>query len=73
MLGQSLSRTELANRWGISVKTVDRLRETGQLSWIDLSTGAKKPLIRFPLAGIERFEKERGGHAPSENEVSTNA
>ncbi|MGO9116831.1 MAG: helix-turn-helix domain-containing protein [Desulfomonilaceae bacterium] len=66
MDAQSLSRRELATRWGISVKTVDRLRETGQLPWIDLSTSPRKPLVRFPLAEIERFERERRGHRPAD-------
>jgi hypothetical protein len=66
MNGQSLSRIELAKRWRVCIKTVDRLSETGQLSWIDLATSPGKPLVRFPLAEIERFEKERGSQSCQE-------
>lgn len=55
-----LTRKQLSERWGISVVTVDRLRASGCLPWIDLSAGrGEKPLVRFPLAIIELLETQR--------------
>jgi len=54
-----LSRRDLAVRWGISVKTVDRMRESGQIPWIYFS-GRRgiRPVVRFALTDVEVFEAE---------------
>jgi hypothetical protein len=53
-----LSRQELARRWGTSMKTVDRLRNSGKLAWIDIAGGrGTRPLVRFHLRDLERFEQ----------------
>jgi hypothetical protein len=52
-----LTREQLASRWNVSVRTVDRLRQRGQLSWVDVSGGAgARPLVRFSLREIEAYE-----------------
>jgi hypothetical protein len=58
-INNHLSRTELALRWNVSTKTVDRLRQRGILPWVDMSAGpGKRPLVRFMLADIELFEQQ---------------
>jgi hypothetical protein len=57
-MSEYFSRVKLAARWGVSVKTLDRLRESGRLPWVDVSAGrGKRPLVRFMLADVERFEQ----------------
>jgi len=52
-----LTRNDLSSRWGVTVKTVDRLRRRGLLPWLDLSGGqGGKSLVRFSLADVEAFE-----------------
>lgn len=52
------SRTALASRWKVSVKTIDRLREFGKLPWIDIAGGrGARPIVRFTLADVEAFEQ----------------
>jgi hypothetical protein len=67
-----LTRNDLSGRWGVTVKTVDRLRRRGLLPWLDLSGGqGGKSLVRFLLSDIEAFEARNrmaprakdGGHA----------
>lgn len=54
---ERLSRSELADRWGVTTKTVDRLRVAGILPWVDLAAGrGAKPLVRFLLADIIDYE-----------------
>jgi len=56
-----VSRRELARRWGCSLKTIDRLRCTGRLAWVDLGargTGTR-PTIRFRMSDILVFEHSR--------------
>ena len=45
-----LTKQELADRWGVSQKTIDEYRKEGILSEI------KIPAIRFPIAYIEELE-----------------
>ncbi len=53
-----LSRQGLAGRWGVSVRTVDRLRKDGRLPWVDLSGGAgARPIVRFRLCDVEHYEE----------------
>ncbi len=55
---QYLSRTGLAARWHVSVKTIDRLREADKLPWVDLSAGhGPRPLVRFKIEDVEAFEQ----------------
>lgn len=54
-----LTRQALANRWSVSVRTIDRLRQDGILPWIDLNNGhGAKPMVRFPLKDIEDHEQK---------------
>jgi len=53
-----LSRAQLALRWGCSIKTIDRLKRLGRLPWLNISgKDGKRPMIRFPLSGIQEFEE----------------
>lgn len=53
-----LTRRTLAERWGVSPQTVDRLRQAGKLPWLDLSAGqGRKPLVRFSPTVIEDLER----------------
>lgn len=68
-----LTREQLAGRWGVTVKTVDRLRQRGLLPWMDLSGGhGKKSLVRFSIWDIQKYET-RNRMAPLEKEVGRNA
>jgi hypothetical protein len=52
-----LSRKDLASRWTVSVRTIDRLRKDGRLPWVDLSGGAgARPIVRFRLRDVEDYE-----------------
>lgn len=52
-----LSRAELAQRWGVTAKTIDRLRKSGRLPWLDLTNGrGGKPLVRFREGDIQAYE-----------------
>jgi len=58
---QSINRRDLARRWGVSVRTVDRIRQSGQLPWIDLRNGAgARPLVRFRIPDVEAYEAQVG-------------
>ena len=60
-----LTRQQLARRWSVSVRTVDRLRQKGQLPWIDLSGGSgARPVVRFRVSEIEDYESlmSQGAH-----------
>jgi MarR-like DNA-binding transcriptional regulator SgrR of sgrS sRNA len=59
MTDQTLfTRAELAERWHCSTRTIDRLRRLRRLAWLNISgKQGRKPLIRFPLNGIQKFEQ----------------
>jgi hypothetical protein len=60
-----LSRESLAIRWNTSTRTIDRLRKTGRLRWIDLAAGrGARPIVRFRLVDVEIFEREQIRDAP---------
>lgn len=52
----SISQEELAARWNVSRKTLDRLRRQG-LAAIRARHPKAHSVLRFPLAWVERFEK----------------
>ncbi|MFH1236169.1 MAG: helix-turn-helix domain-containing protein [Parcubacteria group bacterium] len=54
-----LTRDELAKRWAVSPQTIDRLRKSGRLPWINLATSGTKPSVRFSMADVEAVEAER--------------
>jgi hypothetical protein len=61
-----ISRSELAERWAVTSKTIDRLRKRGDLPWIDVTSGkGKKPLVRFMIIDVEAYET-RNRKAPFE-------
>jgi hypothetical protein len=63
---QRLSRDQLAERWGISPRTVDRMRMDGRIPWLDLSGGkGNRPLVRFKLDDILAYE-ERFRQCPAD-------
>ena len=33
------TRAALAKRWGVTCRTIDRLRQAGKLPWIDIAVG----------------------------------
>ena len=52
-----LTRQELAARWRVTCRTVDRLRRLGILRWQDLRKGtAGRPIVRFLIQDIENYE-----------------
>ncbi len=54
-----LNRNDLAERWGTSVRTIDRKRKDGLIKWIDLAGGrGNRPTVRFKLADIEEYEQQ---------------
>ena len=58
------TRRQLSERWNVSLVTVDRMRASGRLPWIDLSGGTgKKPLVRFERADVLALDAraKRGG------------
>ena len=63
-----LTRYGLAERWDTATRTLDRLRQSGQLPWIDLSGGQRrKPIVRFRLRDVVEYERKHrmfpgGGH-----------
>ena len=62
-----LSRSDLAERWAASVRTIDRLRRSGTLPWVDLSAGrGERPIVRFSLDDIERYESKNRRDTPLE-------
>jgi len=65
--GDFLTRQQLAKRWKVQLKTVDRLRQRGLLPWMDLSGGhGKKSLVRFSISDVEHYES-RNRMAPFES------
>ncbi len=56
--GRHLSREQLAEHWGCSVRKIDRLRKLRLLPWIDLNAGkGQKPLVRLRHQDIIEFEQ----------------
>ena len=54
-----ITREELARRWRLSVKSVDRRRKDGALPWVDVALGrGARPAVRFRVEDIERLETE---------------
>ena len=52
-----VNRQQLAERWQCSVRKIDRLRNLGLLSWVDLTAGqGKRPLVRFRCEDVTAFE-----------------
>jgi len=71
--GKLISRKQLANRWSVTAKTIDRLRRRGILPWVDISSGkGSKPLVRFRLHDVVDYEF-RNRLAAREQEVRNNA
>jgi hypothetical protein len=53
-----LTRQALKERWNIGLRTIDRLRQSGKLAWVDISGGrGARPIVRFALADITEFER----------------
>jgi len=56
---RTLTREDVATRWGVSPRTVDRLRKSGRLSWIDISgRRGERPIVRFTLLDVELYERQ---------------
>ncbi len=55
----ALDETELAARWGLSVKTLRRWRQE-QLGCVFLKLGAR---VIYPIAEIEAFERRVSRHS----------
>jgi hypothetical protein len=52
-----MTRSELAERWKTSERTVDRRRKLSLIPWIDIAGGCgNRPLVRFRLEDIEAYE-----------------
>ena len=58
MTMELLTRNDLAKRWSVSKRTIDRLRKYGMVPWTDLSKGrGGKAIVRFRLGDIELYEE----------------
>jgi len=69
---QLISRSQLASRWGVTAKTIDRLRKAGKIPWLDLTNGGgRKTLVRFLEQDILAYEALTR-LAPFEPEVRQN-
>ena len=56
---EMITREELARRWKLSVKSVDRRRKDGALPWVDIAFGrGSRPAVRFRVEDIEQLEAE---------------
>jgi hypothetical protein len=56
---QLLTRHSLATRWAVATRTVDRLRQTGRLPWIDIADGVgARPVVRFRMEDIQNYEEK---------------
>ena len=54
-----LTRNDLAKRWKLSGRSIDRMRQIGILPWHDLTNGqSKKPIVRFKQDDIEAYEEQ---------------
>ncbi|MGO9119839.1 MAG: hypothetical protein ACLQPD_19785 [Desulfomonilaceae bacterium] len=52
------SRTGLAKRWGVTTRTIDRLRQAGKLPWIDIAgCRGTRPIVRFTVEDVETYER----------------
>ena len=52
-----LTRKELADRWELSIRTIDRLRENGLLPWTDLACGqGARPIVRIRERDADAIE-----------------
>jgi len=59
MIQTYLTRHSLAGRWCVSLRTVDRLRQTGRLPWIDIADGVgARPVVRFRVKDVEDYEEK---------------
>lgn len=57
MAHEFISRADLAKRWHVSMKSVDRLRAAKLLSAVDISgKRGKRSTIRFRFADVLAFE-----------------
>ena len=55
---RTLKRHDVATRWGVSPRTIDRLRQAGKLPWIDISgRRGERPIVRFALLDVEQYEQ----------------
>ena len=62
-----LSRTEVAELFGVSPSTIDRWREDRQLPYIKIGKGrGKNKTIRYPMDRILQFIKENTIETKSE-------
>lgn len=51
-----LNRKEAAQALGFSLRTLDRLRESGLLPWVDASGGrGSRPAVRFFQKDLDEF------------------
>lgn len=54
-----LTKIGLGDRWGLNVRTIDRMRKDGRLPWVDLSGGQRqKPIVRFRLRDVIEYERK---------------
>jgi hypothetical protein len=54
-----LTREAVAERWSVSLRTLDRLRQDGLIPWVDLRRGrGAKPVVRFLLTDVEDYEQK---------------
>ena len=58
---QFMTRHQLASRWMLSVRTIDRLRQDGFLTWTDIAGGQRaRPIVRFSIGDVEKYESTCG-------------
>ena len=58
-LPQFLNTEELAQRWGVSRAHIRNLYSMGHLPGVLVGNSTKRIMVRFRLADIEQWEKQR--------------
>jgi hypothetical protein len=55
-----LTRRDLARRWNVCTRTIDRQRSLALIpGCLDLTAGVgKRPIVRFRLSDIEEYERK---------------
>jgi hypothetical protein len=49
----------VAARLRLSIKTIRRMRKEGKLLPRLIDTGSTRPILRYPVKDIEKYERER--------------
>ena len=64
-----LTIRDLAKRWRISTRTIERKRSLGLIPWVNLAKGGSRACVRFRLEDVLAYEREaiHGSSVVAEN------